>query len=96
MSSISLLKPLGVTAAAPTWTAEGRGTDRVQTASVGDQDRSVAANDADRLALFWKLITALAIGLLIYNVVGMAMFGSGWIFACWDAMEYWCNGGYCR
>lgn len=96
MSSVSLSKPLRATAAAPRRAAKGRKADRVQAASEDDQDRSAAAQGAISPTVFWKVVTALAMALSVYNAIGMVLFGPDWLTVYWDAWDYWCAGGYCR
>lgn len=96
MSSVSLLKPLRATATAPRKAAEVPKEVRSWPVLVNDQDRSAATNDALSPALFWTAIMALALVLLINAAVGMALLGADWLTAYWDALDYWCTGGYCR
>ena len=46
--------------------------------------------------VFWKFIMALAMASFACNAIGMAVFGRDWLTAYWDALTYWCAGGYCR
>ncbi len=85
-----------MTAAAPRKMADERKADRVQAASEDDQDRSAAAQGATSPTVFWKVVMALAMALSVYNAIGTALLGSDWLFACWNAWDYWCAGGYCR
>ncbi|WP_370675563.1 hypothetical protein [Pleomorphomonas sp. PLEO] len=91
MSSISLSKPQRVTAAMPQRMAGERKIDHVQTESAGDQDRSAAANNALSPGLFWKAIMALATVLVINATIGMALHGTFWLTAYWDALAYSCE-----
>lgn len=96
MSSISLPKPLRMAAAERQRNAGGRPLGVVGSAVTSTQDRSAAALTATGPVLFWKIMMALAMVLSVYNAIGMAMLGSDWLFAYWNAWDYWCAGGYCR
>jgi hypothetical protein len=84
MPSIPLSRPLRSAAAA-----------QEREASAGVQDRSTTASDPISPTLFWKIIMVLAIASLACNAIGMAVFGRDWLTAYWDALTYWCVGGYC-
>ena len=96
MSSISLSKPQRMTAAAQKREASALRDAPTNTVVVSVQDRSATENGTISPALFWKIIIALAMTSLACNAIGMAVFGVSWLTAYWDALAYWCAGGYCR
>lgn len=95
MSSISLSKP-HIKLAAPRRTVGGRSADRMQAASMDDQDRPTAANETFGPVLFWKVVVVLAMVLFINAATGMALHGADWLTAYWDVLAYWCTRGYCN
>lgn len=46
-------------------------------------------------ALYWRVVGVLAFALALYTATGTALLGSRWLTAYWDALAYWCSGGYC-
>lgn len=62
-------------------------------------ERSDHPDEMDRAFspdLYWRVVSVLALALALYTAIGTALLGIGWLTAYWDALTYWCSGGYCR
>jgi len=63
------------------------------------EDKSDHPDEIDRAfspALYWRVVGVLAFALALYTATGTALLGTSWLTAYWDALAYWCSGGYCR
>lgn len=104
MSSISLPNPLQLVTANRQKELLGQRTGAgrairekaVREVAFSAAGRDGSAPGALSPGLFWKIVGALALALCVYNAVGTAWFGSDWLFAYWNAWDYWSAGGYYR
>jgi len=63
------------------------------------EEKAAHPDEMDRAfspALYWRVVGVLAFALAVYTATGTTLLGSRWLTAYWDALAYWCGGGYCR